>query len=152
MVSESLADSVLLHQIRAEIGSNVMQLEEIAQLENVTSEQLLGLLRDRADEDGVGARLRSFARSRPGYRVAAWRTSRHHASKLHLLDGDGIPLCGTVVGEKEVAADTGVCVTCALRAGVVEDCLASTGASCRSKSHRPKTRRRRRGRCRRRSR
>lgn len=113
-----LTDSALLRQIRAEIASNVMQLDQIAQLENVTTEQLLVLLRDRADEGGVCARLRSFANSRRGYRVVAWRTSRHHPSKLHLLDEEGTPLCGTPVGEREIWVDAGPCVTCASRAGI----------------------------------
>jgi hypothetical protein len=113
-----LTDLMLLRQIRAEIACNAMELEEIAQLENVTAEQLLAILRNGPDEGGLGALLRSFARSRPGHRVAAWRTSRHHASKLHLLDGEGVPFCGTIVGENEIAVDTGGCVTCALRAGI----------------------------------
>lgn len=112
-----LTDLALLRQIRGEIVSNVMQLEEIAHLENVTPERLHSLLRDWGDDGGLAMWLRSAARSRPGYRVAAWRTSRHHASKLHLLDLHGLSLCGTPVGESEIAVDAGGCATCAVHAG-----------------------------------
>lgn len=112
-------DTRLLRQIRTEIVRNTMQLEEIAPLENVTPQVLIALLDARlATEVDSGAQLRQFAASRPGFQVAAWRTSRQHPSKLHILDADGVALCGTPARAERAAVHSGPCVTCAAHAGL----------------------------------
>lgn len=112
-------DRRLLRQIRSEIVRNAMAPGEIAVLENVTPEVLIALLEERAEppEDSA-ALLREFATSRAGFEVLAWRTTRGHCSKLHILDADGIALCGTPRGPEPVAIHSGVCSTCAAHAAL----------------------------------
>jgi hypothetical protein len=112
-------ESRLLGQIRNEIVSNVMQPAEIAELENVTPEVLIALLDLRlARAPESGTLLRQFAASRAGFQVAAWRTTRKHPSRLHILDSNGLALCGTPPGAKLVAVHSGPCLTCAGHAGL----------------------------------
>ena len=112
-------DRPLLRQIRTEIVRNGMPTEEIAALENVAPEVLVALLIERlATEAGSGAQLRGFAASRAGFQLAAWRTTRKRASKLHILDPDGVALCGTPPGAELVAIHSGACSTCAAHADV----------------------------------
>jgi hypothetical protein len=112
-------DRRLLRQIRSEIVRNAMRPEEIAVLENVTPEVLVGLLEDREEpEEDSGAPLRQFAASREGFAVLAWRTTRKHASKLHILDADGVALYETPLGAESVAVHSGACSTCAAHAGL----------------------------------
>lgn len=112
-------DRRLLRQIRSEIVCNSMQPEEVAPLENVTPEVLIALLEERAEPaDDRGALLRQFVASREGFQMLAWRTTRKHASKLHILDPDGVALCGTPLGAEPVAIHSGACLTCAAHAGV----------------------------------
>ena len=100
---------------------------EIAVLENVTPEVLIALLEERAEPPDSGALLREFAASRAGFEVLAWRTTRGHCSKLHILDADGIALCGTPRGVHPVAIHSGVCSTCASHVGT--DLVATAAAS-----------------------
>jgi len=112
-------DRRLLRQIRSEIVCNSMRPEEVAVLENVTPEVLIALLEERAEPaDDSGALLRRVAASRPGFQVIAWRTTRGHCSKLHILDADGVALCGTPRGAERVAIHSGACLTCAAHAGL----------------------------------
>jgi hypothetical protein len=112
-------DRRLLRQIRTEIARNAMQAEEIAALENVTPEVLIALLEERlASEADSGTRLREYATAHDGFRVAAWRTTRKHSSKLHILDRSGTALCGTPAGAEQAAVDSGPCMTCAAHAGI----------------------------------
>jgi hypothetical protein len=121
-------DRRLLHQIRSEIVRNAMAPGEIAVLENVTPEVLIALLEERAEPpEDSGALLREFAASRAGFEVLAWRTTRGHCSKLHILDADGIALCGTPRGAHRVAIHSGVCSTCASHVGT--DLAATAAAS-----------------------
>jgi AcrR family transcriptional regulator len=111
------SDRRLLRQIRAEIVRNSMQPEEIAALENVTAEVLVALLDERLAGDGdSGAQLQRFAAAHTGFSVAAWRTTRRHSSKLHLLDADGVALCGTLPGAARTAVHAGPCLTCVAHA------------------------------------
>jgi hypothetical protein len=121
-------DRRLLRQIRSEIVRNAMAPGEIAVLENVTPEVLIALLEERAEPpEDSGALLREFAASRAGFEVLAWRTTRGHCSKLHILDADGIALCGTPRGAHPVAIHSGVCSTCASHVGT--DLAATAAAS-----------------------
>jgi hypothetical protein len=113
-------DQRLLRQIRAEIIGNTMQPRDIAVLENVTTEVLVALLDERlAADPSSGAQLRQFAASHAGLQTVAWRTSRKHPSKLHILDARDVALCGTPVGEERCEMHSGPCLTCATRAGIV---------------------------------
>lgn len=113
-----LNDRPLLRQIWAELACNSMQPEEIAALENVRLEVLIELLADRsAAEADAGSQLREVAASR-GQRIAAWRTSRNHVSKLHVLDEEGVALCGTPARPRPAPVDSGPCFTCATRLGI----------------------------------
>lgn len=110
-------DKRLLRQIRHDIIRNVLQPEQIAPLENVTPEVLVALLEDRlADDADSAAHLREFAASKPGFRTAAWLTTRHHPSKLHVLNDAGVALCGTPLGAERAALHSGPCHTCAAQA------------------------------------
>jgi hypothetical protein len=112
-------DRRLLRQIRAEIVRNAMQPEQIAALENVTPEVLIALLDLRlATEADSGVQLREYAAAREGYAVAAWRTTRKHASKLHILDANGVALCGTLLGAQRADVHSGPCLTCAAHADI----------------------------------
>lgn len=111
-------DRPLLRQIRTEIVRNGMLTEEIAALENVAPEVLVALLAGRlAPEADSGAPLRQFADSHAGFQAVAWRTTRKHASKLHILDGNGVALCGTTPGVERALVHAGACSTCAAHAG-----------------------------------
>lgn len=113
------ADRRLLAQIRNDIARNVMQPEDIAMLENITSEVLIALLEAQpAQEGSSGARLRQFAASQAGFCVAAWRTTRKRPSRLHILDTGGLPLCGTRPGADLMSVHSGPCLGCAGRAGL----------------------------------
>jgi hypothetical protein len=110
-------DRQLLRQIRSEIVRNGMRPEQIAALENVTPEVLIELLDEGlADDPSSGAQLRELARRRSGWRVGAWRTTRQHPSKLHILDAGGIALCGTPRGGALGLVHSGPCLTCAAHA------------------------------------
>jgi len=110
-------DRPLLRQIRTEIVRNGMPTEEIAALENVAPEVLVALLDERlAPEADSGAQLRRFAASRAGFQALAWRTTRKRASKLHILDPDGVALCGTAPGAERAPVHAGPCSTCAAHA------------------------------------
>ena len=110
-------DRRLLRQIRRDIVGNVMKAEQVAALENVTPEVLIALLEQRlAPDTDSGAELRAYAASHRGFRTRAWRTTRHHASKLHVLDEEGVTLCGTPVGGEPAAVHSGPCRTCAAHA------------------------------------
>ena len=113
-------DQRLLRQIRREILGNAMQPRDIAVLENVTPEVLLALIEERlaADPDS-GVQLRQFAASRVGLQAVAWRTSRKHPSKLHILDASDVALCGTSPGDERAAVHSGPCRACAARAGLM---------------------------------
>jgi hypothetical protein len=114
-----LTDRPLLKQIRAEIARNAMKVEEIAVLENVSAAELIQLLEQFfGGETRSGQQLREFALSHPGFGVAAWRTSRKHVSKLHLLNAEGILPCGTSPGSERSPVHSGTCVTCAVYAGL----------------------------------
>jgi hypothetical protein len=114
-----LTDRQLLRQIRTEIVRNVMQPEEIAALENVTPDELVALLDERlADETDSGAQLRGFAASHEGWEVVAWRTTRNHPSKLHILEANRVALCGTPLGAERASVHSGPCLTCAAHAGL----------------------------------
>lgn len=114
-----LTDRRLLRQIRTEILRNGMLTEEIAALENVSPDVLIALLDERlAMEAHSGAQLREFAASRPGFQVAAWRTTRKHPSKLHVLDAYGVALCGTAPRAERTPVHSGPCWTCAAHAGL----------------------------------
>jgi hypothetical protein len=113
-------DQRLLRQIRTEIVSNAMQPRDIAVLENVTPEVLLALIDERlATDPDSGAQLRQFAAARAGLQAVAWRTSRKHPSKLHILDASDVSLCGTPPGAERAAIHSGPCRTCCARAGLV---------------------------------
>jgi hypothetical protein len=113
------SDRPLLRQIRTEIVRNGMQTEEIAALENVAPDVLVALLDEQlAPEADSGAQLRGFASSRAGFQVVAWRTTRKRASKLHILDGNGVALCGTAPGAEPAPVHAGPCSTCAAHADV----------------------------------
>ncbi len=111
-------DRGLLRQIRTEIIRNEMLPEEIAALENVPPGVLIALLDERlATEADSGSQLREFAASHAGFQVVAWRTTRKRASKLHILDADGVALCGTAPGAERAPVHAGPCSTCAAHAG-----------------------------------
>jgi hypothetical protein len=111
-------DQRLLRQIRAEIVGNTMQPRDIAVLENVTLEVLVVLLDERLAADPYsGAQLRQLAASHARFQAVAWRTSRKHPSKLHILDASDIALCGTPVGQERSEIHSGPCLTCAAHAG-----------------------------------
>jgi hypothetical protein len=110
-------DRRLLGQIRSEIVRNSMRPEEVAPLENVTPEVLIALLEERAEPtEDSSVLLRQFAVSRAGFQVIAWRTTRGHCSKLHIIDADGVVLCGTPSGAERAAIHSGACVTCTAHA------------------------------------
>jgi hypothetical protein len=114
-----LTDRRLLSQIRSEIARNVMSLEEIAVLENVTPEALIALLEEGlGTAEDCGTPLRHFAAATEGFEVLAWRNTRKHPSKLHILDANGVVLCGTPRGPERVPIHAGACLTCAARAGL----------------------------------
>lgn len=115
-----LTDRRLLRQIRAEIITNTMRPSDIAVLENVTPEVLVALLDERlATDPSSGAQLRQLAASHAGLWAVAWRTSRKHPSKLHILDASDVALCGTAVGEDRCEIHSGPCLTCAAHARLV---------------------------------
>jgi hypothetical protein len=107
-------DRRLLAQIWDSIFHNVMQPEQIARLENVSAEVLAGLIEEHVMPAGP---LRAYAAEHPGCSVLAWRTTRKHLSKLHLLDDRGVALCGTPIGGEPLAVHDGPCSTCAAYAG-----------------------------------
>jgi hypothetical protein len=110
-------DRPLLRQIRTEIVRNGMLTEEIAALENVAPDVLVALLDERlAPEADSGAQLCRFAASRAGFQAVAWRTTRKRASKLHILDGNGVALCGTTPGVARAPVHAGPCSTCVAHA------------------------------------
>ena len=110
-------DRPLLRQIRAELVRNAMEPAEIAALENVPTEVLIGLLergpQPNTDPTSV---LRQFAADHEGYRVLAWRTTRKRASRLHLIDPSGVPLCGTPPRSELSPVGSGACSTCVAHA------------------------------------
>jgi hypothetical protein len=103
-------DRRLLGQIWGAISRNVMQPDEIARLENVSTATLIELIEQHVTPAGA---LREYAAARPAYSVLAWRTSRKHPSKLHILNAGGIALCGTPVGGEPLTVHDGPCSTCA---------------------------------------
>jgi hypothetical protein len=112
-------DRGLLRQIRAEIASNAMQPEEIARLENVNPQTLIAVLQSGLGlERDATAPLREFVASHRGFRLLSWRTSRKHASKLHIITTAGVALCGTPIGVRPAPVHSGPCVTCAGHAGL----------------------------------
>jgi hypothetical protein len=107
-------DRRLLRQIRDELVGGAMRLEEIAILENVTPDALVALLEERlAGERESGLWLHRLAASL-GFQVTAWRRSRHHPSRLHVLDAEGV-LCGASPGSERSAIHSGPCLSCAQR-------------------------------------
>jgi hypothetical protein len=114
-----LTDRGLLRQIREELRARAMELSDIARLENVSEDVLLGVLEapvSPAEEPSV--LLREFAACHDGYSTAAWRTTRHRFSKRHVLDAGGVALCGTPLGVEREVLDSGPCRTCAEHAGI----------------------------------
>jgi hypothetical protein len=111
-------DTALLRQIREEVVHGGMQLEQIASLENVSVEELIDLLDERlAGDVNSGWRLRAVAASRAGWQVVAWRNSRGHASRLHVVNEASTTLCGTPPGADLIAVYSGPCMTCLELAG-----------------------------------
>jgi hypothetical protein len=113
------SDRALLKQIRTDLARNAMQPEAIARFENVSLEALVAVL-----QNGLGpaqdpsAPLREFVSSRDGYGLLAWRTSRHHVSKLHIITDAGVALCGTPRRAKAAPVHSGLCQTCMTLAGL----------------------------------
>jgi hypothetical protein len=103
-------DGRLLTQIWGAISRNVMAPEQIARLENVSTTTLIELIEQHVTPAGG---LRDYAAARVGYSVLAWRTSRKHPSKLHIIDAIGVALCGTPIGAEPLAVHDGPCATCA---------------------------------------
>ena len=112
-------DPGLLRQIRAEVARNRMRPEDIAVLENVTPQTLIDVLQHGAgaERDPV-APLRAFVDARQGFQLLAWRTSREHASKLHIITAAGLALCGTPCGAQPAPVHSGPCRTCAAHLGL----------------------------------
>jgi hypothetical protein len=107
------SDRALLRQIRKELARNAMRAELIARLENVTAEALLEIVANGPGAwETSSAALRDFAISRSGFRALAWRTSRRHVSKLHVVAPEGAALCGTPLGTELAPVHAGPCVTC----------------------------------------
>jgi hypothetical protein len=123
-----LSDRMLLRQIRAAIASNTMAVDQIARLENVSAETLVELLERRLCEDAEsGQQLRAFAAAHPGFSVVSWRTSRNHVSRLHLVNVEGVLVCGTPPGATRSPIHAGPCGSCAANVG-----LGLTAAASRS--------------------
>ncbi len=113
-----LFDRPLLRQIREELLRLTMRPEQIAALENVGIEELVLLIDTRLGGAGSGAQLRRFADANAGYSVIAWRTSRSHPSKLHLLSPEGMVVCGTPPGGEQIIVHSGPCRTCGALVGL----------------------------------